>query len=530
MIASAPFAPSAPPTLRAQIEEALGRRCDDEFLVLSDMTLSYGELDRLSNAAANVLLERGAQEGGVVTTLCNNGIAIVATWFACIKIGAVFCPLNARLTGEPLRHAMARAAGSVVVCDADLADAASAATRTAPHPHAVLIAGAAPTGADSFDRALDCASTEPPPQPTDWGAAPARLLLTSSTTGASKAVLWSRHAEALHATKYGEELIRVSPGETVFACLPLFHVTCQGTLLGTLLCGGRIVIARRFDPFAFWEQTRAAGAVFFPYVGTILSTLMARPPRDDDTENPVRRAMGSAAPTDSWQRFEQRFGVQLEDVWGQTETASCWTHVPSTGARPGTVGIPADRFDARLTRTDGAEALTDEPAELWIRPHEPNVIFEGYVDRAQVRQALDQEGWYHTGDLLSRDAQGYYAFRGRLRESIRRRGETIAPAEIESAAMQHPAVLEAAAVGILADDGVEDEILLCIVLRPTEATTPAEVEVFLRRTLPRFMVPRFIRLMTDLPKTATTRVRRLSLRDLGRAGAWDSRSAGDGRG
>ena len=524
MIGAELIAPSASPTLRELLEEALTRSPNAEFLVLPDITLSYGELDRLANATANALQERGVHEGSVVTTLCNNGKAIVATWIACIKIGAVFCPVNARLTGEPLRRAMTRVGGSVLVCDAVLFGAARAVIPTAlDRRGAVLVAGA-PNAADSFGHAIDCAGTEPPPRPADWGGAPARLLFTSSTTGEPKAVLWSRYAEALHATKYGDELIRVAPGETVYSCLPLFHVTCQGTLLGTLLRGGRVVIARRFDPFTFWEQTREAGAVFFPYVGTILSALLARPPRSDDTENPVLRAMGSAAPRDTWHTFEQRFGVQLEDVWGQTETASCWIHAPSDGPRPGTVGVPADRYDARLMRTDGAKALTDEPGELWIRPYEPHVMFEGYVDDGgQMRPTLDQEGWYRTGDLLSRDANGAYVFRGRLRESIRRRGETIAPAEIESAALRHPAVLEAAAVGIPADDGVEDEILLCIALRTPGGATPAAIATFLRRALPRFMVPRFIRMMDDLPKTATTRVRRVALRELGRAGAWDSR-------
>jgi len=132
-------------------------------------------------------------------------------------------------------------------------------------------------------------------------------------------------------------------------------------------------------------------------------------------------------------------------------------------------------------------------------------------------------GWYRTGDLLSRDAQGVLSFHGRLREAIRRRGETIAPAEIEVVALRHPAVHEAAAVGVPADDGVEDEILLCVVLSEPLAVTPADLHAHLTRALPKFMVPRFIRIDAELPKTATTRIRRVVLRDAGRSGAWDSR-------
>jgi crotonobetaine/carnitine-CoA ligase len=161
---------------------------------------------------------------------------------------------------------------------------------------------------------------------------------------------------------------------------------------------------------------------------------------------------------------------------------------------------------------------------LWIRPIEPHVIFEGYAAGGASEPDLTDDGWYRTGDLLARDAQGALSFHGRLREAIRRRGETMAPAEIETVAVQHPAVREAAAVGVPADDGVEDEILLCVVLNDPPGLTPPDLHAHLMDELPRFMVPRFIRIEANLPKTATTRIRRAALREAGRAGAWDARA------
>ena len=511
----------APPrlsTLLDHIDTAVAMYRDQACLVLPDAALTYGEVDRLANAAAGVLLDRGVREGSVVMTLCNNGEAIVATWFACLKLGAVFAPLNASLSGDPLAHVLARAAGSVLVCDHDLVDAARAASRDVESLQQTLVGG------DSLERALDTAGTAPPPRPRDNPTAPARLMFTSGTTGESKGVLWSRHAETLHAVCYGDELVRIAPGETSYTCLPLFHVTAQGTLLGTMLRGGRTVIDRRFEPLRFWARTRATDAVFFPYVGTIISALMARAPRRDDAGNPVRRAMGSATPSGLWEAFEERFEVTLEEVWGQTETASCWTHARPEGAVIGTVGVPCERFDVRIDRGSGVPADAREIGELWIRPSAPHVIFEGYVSTGTGLEDPTEDGWYRTGDLLSRDQDGLLTFHGRLREAIRRRGETIAPAEIEAVAVQHPGVREAAAIGVPADDGVEDEILLCVVMRATAETTPAALHAFLVRRLPRFMVPRFIRIARTLPKTATTRVRRLELRDAGRAGAWDAKS------
>jgi carnitine-CoA ligase len=519
---------AAPLTLRDRIEIAVAAHHDEECLVLPDARLSYGEVDRIANATAQALLERGVREGDVVMTLCHNGVAIVATWFACIKLGAVFSPLNASLRGDPLAHVVERAAGRVLICDGPLASTAMiAASGTTSVRHTLAAGGQPPAGCESFERAIGAAASQPPPAIPVNPAAPARLMFTSGTTGESKGVLWSRHAETLHAVHYGDELVRTAPGETVYTCLPLFHVTAQGTLLGAMLRGGRVAADRRFEPLRFWARTRAEHAVFFPYVGTIISTLMARAPRRDDVDNPVRRAMGSATPAGLWRDFERRFGVTLEDVWGQTETASCWTHSGPRGPVPGTVGIPSGRFQARVVREEGAEASEGDPGELWIRPFERHVIFEGYAGDADGRGGDGPDDWYRTGDLMSRGPDGLMTLYGRLREAIRRRGETIPPAEIEAVALQHPSIVEAAAVGVPADDGVEDEILLCVVTRPP-APTPSSVHAFLEARLPRFMVPRFIRSSAALPKTATTRIRRVELQAGGRAGAWDSR-AGRGR-
>jgi crotonobetaine/carnitine-CoA ligase len=503
---------------------AIAEHRDRECLVLPDATLTYAEVDRLANATANMLLDRGVGEGSVVMTLCDNGAAQVATWFACMKIGAVFAPLNAALTGDPLTHVMARAGGRVLVCDAALAGPARAAAADLSTLTTRLIVGAnGSSGFASFDRAVDDAGTEPPSPPPANPGAPARLMFTSGTTGESKGVLWSRNAETLHAVAYGDELVRTDPGETVYTCLPLFHVTAQGTFLGTLLRGGRTVVDRRFDPLRFWARTRAVDAVFFPYVGTIISTLMSRTPRHRDADNPVRRAMGSATPTGLWEAFERRFGVILEDVWGQTETASCWTHAGAGRPVPGTVGVPCDRFEARVVGPEGIDAAPGEGGELWIRPFEAHVIFEGYAGAEAAGPDVTDDGWYRTGDLVACRAGGAFSFHGRLREAIRRRGETIPPAEIEAVAAHHPGVREAAAVGVPADDGVEDEILLCVVLNDPPELTPADLHAHLMDELPRFMVPRFIRIEAELPKTATTRIRRAALREAGRTGAWDAR-------
>src|SRR5450631_2302343 len=164
------------------------------------------------------------------------------------------------------------------------------------------------------------------------------------------------------------------------------------------------------------------------------------------------------------------------------------------GPVPGTVGVPCDRFAARVVGPEGIDAAPGEAGELWIKPIDTHVIFEGYAGAGAGGPDVTDDGWYRTGDLLARGAEGAFSFHGRLREAIRRRGETIAPAEIEAVAVHHPGVRDAAAVGVPADDGVEDEILLCVVLNDPPAVTPANLHAHLMDELPRFMVPRFIRI------------------------------------
>ncbi|MGH7721259.1 MAG: AMP-binding protein [Candidatus Dormibacteria bacterium] len=515
---------TAQQSLPELIAEQVERHGPATLLVTESGALSYAELDRMANATAHLLLDRGVSEGSVVMTRCQNGAAIAATWFACTKIGAVFLPLNALLSGRPLLSIMASVASSVLVCDLDLVGAVESIRGDLPRLEHVIVAGPG-SGSDGFHAAIERCSTDPPALPAPDPAAPAKLMFTSGTTGEPKGVVWSRNAEALHAVSYAAELVRLEPGETAYSCLPLFHTTCQGTLLGTMMCGGCLVVDRRFDPFSFWARTREVGAVFFPYVGTIISVLGSRPQRSDDADNPVRRAMGSAAPADRWRQFEERFDLVLEDVWGQTETASCWTRPAAGEVRPGTVGRPTQRWEARLVSAGGRAVADGEAGELWMRPSAPHVIFDGYHGEPPGAQ-LDADGWYHTGDLLSREEGGDLVFRGRLRDAIRCRGEMIAPAAIEAVAAAHPAVSECAAVGVAAADGVEEEILLCVVPSDqSEVFDHAALHAFLRSELPRFMVPRYQRIVAELPKTPTTRVRRHLLRDHGSTGAWDARSS-----
>ncbi len=502
------------PSLRQLLERQAARLGPRPFLTLPDGALSFSELDELANRMAWVLASLGVGPGDVVMALCGNSRTMVGTWFGCAKLNSVYMPLNSLLSGEPLRSVMGLARAALMVCDPELYPSLAASRAVLPP---VLLGGR------SLDALVEGASSSPPPPMDADPGAPAKLMCTSGTTGTPKGVVWSRACEATWAAAYGDELLPIGEGEGLYSCLPLFHITCQGTLLAALRRGGRMTVDSRFDPFGFWGRVRRSEAVGFTFVGTLLSVLAKRPRQADDADNQVRWILGSAAPVGTWAELEERFGVSIIETWGQTETASCWTAPETLPQQPGTVGRPSERFEARIVGT----------GELQIRPLRPHVMFDGYLggsDPESGRLVLSRDGWtedgfYRTGDLMVRHPDGDLSFGGRLRESIRRRGEIIPASLIESAALEHDAVIEAAAVGVPDDDGVEQEVMLCVVVRRGGGPelSPAELHAFLRLRLPKFMVPRYVDLRSELPKTPTTRVRKTALSEEGASTAWDSR-------
>ncbi len=318
---------SIEPALGAQLAAQARRLGPRPFITLPDGTLSYADLDTLSDRFAAALAGRGYRVGDVVAVLCGNSVSLVVAWFACAKLGAIFMPVNTLLDGPLLRAVLAHAGARIVLCDGARYPALQAVRTEAPQVRDVIVAaGAAPAGTTAFAAFLDEAT--PPgtaPRPDIDPAQPGKLLYTSGTTGQPKGVLWSRACESTHGAAYARELLPIAEGEGLYTCLPLAHVTAQGTVFAALWRGGHVTVDARFDPFRFWARTRAANARAFTLVGTILSVLAQRPPRPDDADNPVEWALGAATPVGAWREIERRFGLTIIETWGQTETASCWT-------------------------------------------------------------------------------------------------------------------------------------------------------------------------------------------------------------
>jgi carnitine-CoA ligase len=518
-----------PPDLRRALETRVERHPDRPAVRFCDRVQMYAQLNRSIDRAAWALRGLGAGPGSRVAVMLPNGPEMVWCWLALAKLGATMVPVNTRLKGDSLRYLLGHAELGLAVVGGEPLRAFAEARRAETAPVRAIRAGPAIDEETErwpdFGELLEVTPDGPPPVvplPQDGLAA---IMYTSGTTGRPKGVLLPRRAQLAEGLNYNE-LFVLAEGEWAYAYLPLFHVTAMGTVLGSLLAGASVAIDRGFSPFGFWERTRAYDASAFSFVGSVLTLLYNRPPRPDDPDNPVRRAVGAATPLWLWEAFERRFGVEIVETYGQTEMFSIWFVNPSEGRRVGTVGRPAgDRFVAKIADPETGEPLPPGArGEIAIRPHDPLRQATGYFkDPEATAAAWRPDGWYYTGDLGSRDADGYYRYVGRLKDCIRRRGENIAAYEIEVVVNAHPKVLESAAVGVPSPLG-EEEVKLCVIPRPPEdgaaPLEPRELLEYCRAELPDFMVPRYIQLRESLPKTATERVRKAALREEGIAGCW----------
>jgi carnitine-CoA ligase len=290
--------------------------------------------------------------------------------------------------------------------------------------------------------------------------------------------------------------------------LPLFHINAPAySILGSVGAGASIVLLPRFSASGFLDSARRHGATEFNAIGAMLEILMSQPERPDDADNPLRLCYTGPSPAKPRQlEIERRFGLEIVCGYGLSESpyALIWPH----GERPyGTLGTVRQHptlgtvNEARVV-DDGRAVAAGEIGELQLR--NPTVML-GYWGMPEESAEVLVDGWLRTGDLVRREPDGNLTFVTRIKEVIRRRGENLAPAEVEAALEAHPEVAEAAVVGV-PSELTEEEVKAFVVPRPQSGLAPGELRDFAAGRLTRFKVPRFLELVDELPHTPTGRV------------------------
>jgi crotonobetaine/carnitine-CoA ligase len=509
-----------PASLPQVLETRAARTPDARHLTFDGEHRTFAETLQAAERAAAGLATAGVRRGDKVALMLPNSLEFLDLWFGSTLLGAVLVPVNTGLRGEGLRYIVEHCEADIVVADTSLLDTFDAALPDGAGPRARFARGAAHAGWRDVAELLtggDSAFTRPAVGPADL----ASVLYTSGTTGLPKGVMNCHNAYPTAALEFTQRFVRMRADDVLYTSLPLFHVNAQMlTTIGSLVSGRPMVLAPRFSASRFFADVREHGATIFNYIGAMLTMLAKQPERADDADNPARLAIGGAAPAELWPHFEQRFGVSILEIYGLTETATFCLGSPPEDIRVGKLGLPVSWAQVEVHRPDGSVAGVAEPGEIVIRSTQPDTLFHGYFKNDEATAKAVDGGWFHSGDRGRRDDDGYFVFIDRLKDAIRRRGENISSYEVERVINSHPEVVESAVVGVPSDLGEED-VMAVIVPRDEAAFDPEALVAFCTERMADFMVPRYVRLKAQLPKTATERVQKFALRDDGVGDAWD---------
>ena len=483
--------------------------------------VTYGEIDLRANRIANALIARGLQKGQCVSTLMPNSVDQVALWFGILRAGGVQSPINLAYRGDFLSWVINLPESRFLVISDDLLDRLDNVADELPLlEHVFLWSSDAPNGPNpkvNFEpfAVLDDAPDTDPGVEVTW-VDDARVMFTSGTTGRSKGVI-KQHASDYFSGRTYNEVCGVTEDDVFYTCLPLFHSNAQMlSCYPAMIAGARIQISTRYSSTNFWREVTECGATILNTVSAMNYFLWNTPPGEYDRAHKVTRIMAMPAPKDIYYEFKERFGIRWHEGYGLTETGMV-TYVPPGIEKPGSCGMASPGFEVSVV-----EPGTDRPVpsgtsgEIVVDMKLPNIVMRAYAGMPEKTAEDFKNLKLHTGDLGQMDDDGYLYFMDRVKDYIRRRGENVSSMEVERIVASHPGVLEAAAVGVAADEGAssEQEILICVVPRENPLD-PHELLTYCVDKMPYFAVPRYVRFMEHLPKTPTERVRKVELRDMG---------------
>jgi crotonobetaine/carnitine-CoA ligase len=483
------------------------------FIVFEGRTWSWQEFHDLALGAARVLAARGIKQGDRVAVMARNHPGHVLMLLSLARLGAIMVPVNPEFGVTETRYVMEHAQVAAVVCSAEaLAIAREAARDIAPAPWFALLDSAS----DGVAALSDLIAAVPAGELPQAGGADDTCLIvyTSGTTGFPKGAMHSQRSFVTGGEAFVQRLY-VQPDDRLMIVLPLFHINALFySVAGTLAAGATMIIVPRFSASTFWQtafETRATAVNIIEAIGTIL---MKRPRDEFRHGHTIMKLYGARQPMMA--TFRDEFHIpHLIGGYGMTEIPGV-TCIPLEGpAKVGSMG-PVGRHpdpcrpwaECRVVDDSGNDAGVDQVGELIVKTP---IIMQGYFrDAAQTNDAF-RDGWFLTGDLVRRDADGYFFFVSRKKDIIRRRGENISGAELDRVIGEHPAVFEVAAIAVPSELG-EDEILVAVVPRPGKTVTAEEIAQWSREHLAAQKVPRFVAIVDELPHTPTHKILKAKLR------------------
>ncbi|HEY0295768.1 MAG TPA: ATP-dependent acyl-CoA ligase [Bordetella sp.] len=513
-------------TLPALLAARVGRGADSPLF--SDRATAWTAAQAMDAAArwAGALAAHGIARGDRVALLCSNRKEFMEIVLGCAWLGAVVVPVNIASRGMQLAHILDNSAARLAVAEAGLAESIHALEHRPQALEQVWLIGGEP--AQGGPAPVDTIALPPPgealPAADVRDGDPMAILYTSGTSGPSKGVVCP-HAQFYWWARYTADKLGIVPGDVLHTCLPLFHTNALNTFFQALVHDAGMVADRRFSASNFFASLIDTGATVTYLLGAMVPILLGRHESDAERRHRVRIALGPGVPARSVLDFKARTGIGLIDGFGSTETN--FVIGGDIGQqRPGYMGKLSPGFDARVVDEDDRPVPDGAAGELILRSDEPYAFALGYFGMPEKTVEAWRNLWFHTGDRVVREADGYYRFIDRLKDAIRRRGENISSYEVEQVIASHPAV-ETVAVYAVQSSLAEDEVMAAVVLRQGARLDALDLIRYCEPRMPYFAVPRYVAFAQDLPRTENGKIQKYKLRAAGiTATAWDLECSG----
>lgn len=520
--------------LRATLEKWASIQPDKVFVKLSKTReVTYAAMRALAESAAAGLQAIGVKQGDTVVVWLPNSLECLAVWFGINWLGATYVPINTAYRGQLLQHVLENAGAELIIAHADLVERLGDVQTSKLKTVVVLENRNAqlPRVADRNGNALTVLGSEAlrgnasalkalqqPIEPWDLQS----IIYTSGTTGPSKGVM-SSYAH-LHAMSGTDGFYMLSADDRYLCNLPLFHVAGTIPVMGMLSRGGSIALVTSFSTETFWPSVVETESTVVLLLGVMATFIAKRPPSSDDPAHPLRKVIIVPLSEDG-PSFSQRFGVAVYTLYNMTEISTPLVSELNP-TKVGSCGQPRQGVEVRLVDANDCDVPTGTVGELLVRTDAPWAMNSGYFKNPEATASAWRNGWFHTGDGFTVDPDGTYFFSDRMKDSIRRRGENISSFEVEAEIALHPMVREVAVVPVPSELS-EDDVLCVVASVPGSTIDPIELLEFLRPRMPHFMLPRYVRIVEELPKTATQKVQKHVLRTAGiTVDTWDREVAG----
>ena len=499
-------------TIRHYIDMWATQQPDKIYMIAPDagLELTYGRLKEDSIRFGKHLMRRGLRKGDKISFLLSNGYQTTKIFLGAMYGGFVISPLNLQAQPSQLAYVADHSDTTLIFFTEDQRERIEAAVGTSKQPIEAIPIDNDKEQLFPLDEDLSGVTLPEIAEEDD-----ALLLYTSGTTGLPKGVILS-HKNMAAGGQYTVLAHRLAPEDRALCCLPLYHINGEVvTTVAPLVSGGSVVMPHRFSTSTFWELISRHRCTWFSVVPTIISYLVSGTDIGGKGYHldQVRfgRSASSPLPPSLHKAFERKFNISIVETMGLTETAAPVLSNPLDPAKR-KYGSPGRAVgnEAKIIDKAGKEVPKGVQGEIMIRGD--NVMKCYYKAPDVTTRTLEPDGWLHTGDLGSMDEDGFVFVTGRLKELIVKGGENIAPSEIDEALYKHPAVLEAAAVGI-PDEHYGEEILACVVIKPGVSLTEQELYRHCLKHLGKYKTPRKILLVSELPKGPSGKIQRLKCRE-----------------